>query len=280
MVETVSLPVVDYLVEQQLAEQPPPHVEQTNGQSVSELISYLGKLGLEQTHVAKVISLLKATHGDGAGQMTAPAETRQTVSRQEPSQFQQSTGLERAVLPGGEPLKAPQPRQPAAAIGKKAITLYVAEEQHILKEAYQSFFSDYSGIEVMATSSDTSAESLVDAASSLAPDVMLVGLKSIQRDTVEKLEILRDACPKIGLVLLFAFYDDQGITALREFSRDASAGRAYLLKHTIDSGEQLTQAISSVAEGRVIIDPTVMEALIGTGDSQSGILRDLSPKAL
>lgn len=35
-----------------------------------------------------------------------------------------------------------------------------------------------------------------------------------------------------------------------------------------------------MAEGRVIIDPTVMEALIGTGDAQSGILRDLSPKAL
>ena len=252
----------------------------TNGQLVSELVSYLSKLGLEDAHVAKVISLLKATHGEGAELGTAPAGARQNISRQETSQSAQPTRLDQASQPDGESLKAPQAGRPTTAAGKKTITLYVAEEQEILKVAYQSFFSANLGIEVLASSGDTSAQSLVDAATNLEPDVMLIGFKAVQRDTVERLEILRDACPRVPLVLLFAFYDDQGISALRDFSRDTSAGRAYLLKHTIDNVEQLTQAIHSVAEGRVIIDPTVMEALIGTGDAQSGILRDLSPKAL
>ena len=84
----------------------------------------------------------------------------------------------------------------------------------------------------------------------------------------------------MGVVLLFAFYDTQGIKALREFSRDVSVGRAYLLKHTIDTVDQLNHTISSVAEGRMIVDPTVMEELIKTGDAQNEMLRDLSPRAL
>ena len=82
MVETLSLPVVDYLIEQQLAEQAATPTTQNKGQPVSELISYLGKLGLEDTHVSKVISLLKATHGDGPEQRTAPADSQKNISQQ------------------------------------------------------------------------------------------------------------------------------------------------------------------------------------------------------
>ncbi len=57
-------------------------------------------------------------------------------------------------------------------------------------------------------------------------------------------------------------------------------GRAYLLKHTIDTVDQFTHAITSVAEGRMIVDPTVMEELLKNGDSQNSMLRELSPRAL
>jgi len=57
-------------------------------------------------------------------------------------------------------------------------------------------------------------------------------------------------------------------------------GCAYLLKHTIDTVDQLTQVICSVAEGRVILDPAVMEGLIATGDAHGSFLKDLSPREL
>ena len=44
--------------------------------------------------------------------------------------------------------------------------------------------------------------------------------------------------------------------------------------------ETRTNAISSVAEGRMIVDPMVMEELIKNGDTQNGMLRELSPRAL
>ena len=107
-----------------------------------------------------------------------------------------------------------------------------------------------------------------------------MGFKILQPTTVEKLETIREGCPEAALVLLSASYDVKGIKALREFTRGAAVGCAYLLKHTIDTVAQLTHMIHSVAEGRIILDPAVMEGLITSGDSESTFLKDLTPREL
>ena len=163
---------------------------------------------------------------------------------------------------------------------QKTISLFLAEEQQILKEAYISFFQDQRSVNILGTSDDTSSETLVAAVKAHNPDAILLGVKSVQKDTIQKLDDLRQACPNIGIVLLFSFYDAQGIKALREFSKETLSGCAYLLKHTVDTVEQLTQVIFSVVEGRIIIDPMVMEGLIKTGDGHGAFLRDLSPREL
>ena len=109
---------------------------------------------------------------------------------------------------------------------QKTITLFLAEEQQILKEAYISFFQDQRSIEILGTSDDTSSETLVSAVKAHNPDAILLGIKSVQKDTIQKLEDLRQACPSIGIVLLFSFYDTQGIKALREFSKETHSGCA------------------------------------------------------
>ena len=161
---------------------------------------------------------------------------------------------------------------------KEHVRLYLAEEQQILREAYQSFFLPHPGLEVVGISGDTSADALVTAVSTLKPDVLLMGIKVLQPSTVEKLEAVRESSPKVSIVLLSASYDVKGIKALRQFSRGTSAGCAYLLKHTIDTVEQLTQVIHAVAQGRIIVDPLVMEGLIATTDSTASYLKDLSPR--
>ena len=130
---------------------------------------------------------------------------------------------------------------------KGTIGLFLAEEQQILREAYQSVFNAQSNIELLGSTADTSTDFLAGMVQALKPDVIILGVKAVQPCTVEKLEALREACPQMGLVLLLAMYDGQGIKALREFSRDSSTGCAYLLKHTIDTVEHLTQVVSSVA---------------------------------
>ncbi|MEE8519484.1 MAG: response regulator transcription factor [Dehalococcoidia bacterium] len=184
----------------------------------------------------------------------------------------------------GDP-QSSNPTQPTlevfggAALGT-GLRLYIAEEQQILREAYQAFFLPHPTIEVVGTSGDTSIESLVGAAVTLQPTVMLLGFKLLQAATVERLSKIREAEPGIALALLSASYDVKGIKALREFSRGAAGGCAYLLKHTIDTVDQLTQVIQSVSEGRIILDPAVMEGLITSLDAKSTFLKDLSPREL
>jgi DNA-binding NarL/FixJ family response regulator len=164
--------------------------------------------------------------------------------------------------------------------GRDAIRLYIAEEQQILREAYQSFFMSRPDIEVVGSSGDTTGDSLVRAALALRPQVMLLGFKLLQPAAVERLEILRESCPDTAIVLLSAYYDVKGIKALREFSRGASVGCAYLLKHTIDTVDQLIQVVLSVAEGRIILDPAVMEGLITSAESRATFLKELTPREM
>ena len=84
----------------------------------------------------------------------------------------------------------------------------------------------------------------------------------------------------MSIVLLFAFYDAQGIKALRGYPQRSSLGRAYLLKHTIDTVDQLIQVVCPVAQWRIIVDPMVMDGLINSADANGSLLSDLSPREL
>ncbi len=160
------------------------------------------------------------------------------------------------------------------------LKLYIAEEQQILREAYQSFFLPHPSFEVVGTSGDTSVDALMGAAAALRPNVILLGIKILHAETVEKLVRVRESNPDIAVALLSASYDVKGIKALREFSRGASVGCAYLLKHTIDTVDQLVQVVQAVSEGRIILDPSVMEGLITSIDPKASFLKDLSPREL
>ncbi len=160
------------------------------------------------------------------------------------------------------------------------LRIYISEEQQMLREAYNAFFSPQPDMEVVGSSGDTATASLGTVAATLKPDVMLLGFKILQPTTVEKLETIREGCPSIALVVLSAYYDVKGIKALREFSRGGGVGCAYLLKHNVDTVEQLTQVIYSVAEGRIIVDPAVMEGLIASAEAKAALLKELTPREL
>ena len=243
---------------------------------MSELATYLGKLGLGDEHLAKVISLMQATSG-----AAIPVESHE----ESPADAQPAPDAEGS--PSSESPLSNNFSQPVRSTPKVpdspqtgAVTLFLAEEQQILLQAFRSFFDGQPTVDLLGSSGDTSSEALIQAAEEMCPKVMLLGVKALRPSTVEILESLRDACPDLAIVLLFAFYDSKGIKALREYSRDVSVGRAYLLKHTIDTVDQLTHAITSVAEGRMIVDPMVMEELIKNGDTHSRMLQELSPRAL
>ena len=215
---------------------------------VAGLAGYLAKLGLADGELDQMITML------------------QSERREDPPEATSRNG----------PMVAQNPEdRPDGTLG-----LFLAEEQQILRDAYHSVFSTQPNIEMLGSTGDMSTDFLAGMVQALKPDVVILGVKAVHRCTVEMLGVLRETCPQMGLVLLLAMYDGQGIKALREFFRDSSSGCAYLLKHTIDTVEQLTQVVCSVAEGRIIVDPMVMDGLINSGDADSRLLAQLSPREL
>ena len=148
------------------------------------------------------------------------------------------------------------------------------------REAYLALLQDRPGIELTGASGDTAADSLLAAALGSKPQVMLLGFKTLDATTVDRLHTIREKCPNIAMVVLSARYDVKGIKALREFSRATSAGCAYLLKHTIDTVEQFAQMIYSAADGRIILDPVVMDGMIASQDPNAAFLKELTPREM
>ena len=74
--------------------------------------------------------------------------------------------------------------------------------------------------------------------------------------------------------------DDIRYLALREYSRDVSFGRAYLLKHNIDTADQLGKVVQGFAQRRIIVDPEIMEDLVDSATQESQLLLALSPKEM
>ena len=192
----------------------------------------------------------------------------------------QSEGLLTGTVPdevAGDTLFPEPPPIPTAG---PTVKLYIAEEHRVLKEAYRSFFNYHPSFQMLGLSEDTSGEGLCAALTEQKPDVLMIGLTNANMTMVHKLDSIRSICPEVAVVLLFALYDSQGIKLLREYSNNANGGYAYLLKHNIDIADQLAQVVGAVAQGRIIVDPEIVEELVDDTTGEHKVLAALSPKEL
>lgn len=163
---------------------------------------------------------------------------------------------------------------------KNKVRLYIVEEQEVFRQAYKAFFPAHQKIELMGIIDNEKIELTIAALKMLRINTLLLGSKKLTPEAVEKLEIIRDNDDEVGIVYLSSYYDLKGIKRLREFTKRGARGCAYLLKQSLDSMNQLAEVIMSAADGRVILDPVVMEGLIDTGETNSTILKELTTREL
>jgi len=84
--------------------------------------------------------------------------------------------------------------------------------------------------------------------------------------------------PSIGVVVLSQYAEPAYALQLLE---GGSEGRAYLLKERVSQPEQLLAAIHDVAAGGSVVDPKVVEVLVGAGArKKESPLDRLTPREL
>ena len=154
---------------------------------------------------------------------------------------------------------------------------HLGDEERSGPDVFQSYFAQYQELEVAGVTEDTDRESLNATVSSIFPDIVLMGTKSVRPATVEKMKTIRATKPEAVIVLLADHYDPEGIEALRGFSREAPAGYAYLSSDILEKRDQLTDAIAMAAAGRIIVDRTVMAELLDPVDTKPTLFASLEP---
>jgi len=157
------------------------------------------------------------------------------------------------------------------------IRIVLAEDHYLVREGVRGLLASQPDLEVVAACADL--DSLLAAVEAEHPDVGVTDIRMPPGNSDEGIQAaarLRTSDPDVGVVVLSQYATPTYALALLE---SGSEGRSYLLKERIQDVEQLASAMRAVAEGGSVIDPKVVEALVGeTTRSEESPLGQLTPR--
>jgi DNA-binding NarL/FixJ family response regulator len=142
-----------------------------------------------------------------------------------------------------------------------AIRVLVGEDNLIAREGITRVLETIADIDLVDSCPDL--PTLRQAVETVRPDVVLTDIRMPPSHTDEGIRLageLRSSHPEVGVVVLSQHAEPLYATALFEQGAD---GRAYLLKERLADRNELVRAVREVADGRSVIDPRVVEQLLG-----------------
>ena len=141
------------------------------------------------------------------------------------------------------------------------IRVLAADDQRVVREGLALVLGLLPGVEVVGTAAD--GDEAIELAHRLNPDVVLMDLRMPRRDGVAAIQVLREQCPQIKVIVLTTYADDRSVLdALR------AGARGYLTKDA--GGEQIDQALRDVLDDRSVLDPAVQHHVVAAIAAASG----------
>jgi DNA-binding NarL/FixJ family response regulator len=156
------------------------------------------------------------------------------------------------------------------------IRVVIVDDQEVVREAFGMLLASDPTVDLVGAFGD--GETAVKMVPVIAPDVVIMDVKMPGMNGIEAAEKIREACPRVGIILLSAYDDSEYI---REFLKDDPRGKSYLLKHTLGKMDELIRTIHDVASGRTVLDPIMVEKLTSQkGISEGSPLASLTKREL
>jgi DNA-binding NarL/FixJ family response regulator len=138
-------------------------------------------------------------------------------------------------------------------------TVVIAEDAFIVREGVRMLLEE-AGYDLKAAVE--SYDELIDAVETHSPDVVITDIRMPPTRTDEGVQAarqIRESHPGTGVVVLSQYVEPEYATKLFEAGAD---GLAYLLKERLGDLDQFEHAIDEVRNGRSVIDPRVVDALV------------------
>ena len=135
----------------------------------------------------------------------------------------------------------------------------IADDAMLIREGTARLLQD-AGVQVVGTADD--ARKLLQIVAHEHPDVAIIDIKMPPTHTDEGLvaaEQIRGSHPQVGVLVLSQYLESRYATRLLERHPEASG---YLLKERVSDIGALKDAITRIAEGECVLDPTIVARLI------------------
>jgi DNA-binding NarL/FixJ family response regulator len=142
-----------------------------------------------------------------------------------------------------------------------SVRVVLAEDNALLRQGVEKLIAQQDGMDLVGTADDLPG--LLALVEEVEPAVVVTDIRMPPTGTDEGIQAaahLRMHRPDIGVVVLSQYANPEYALALLS---DGSARRAYLLKESIAGVDELVTAIRTVAEGGSVVDPAVVDALVG-----------------
>jgi two-component system, NarL family, nitrate/nitrite response regulator NarL len=143
-----------------------------------------------------------------------------------------------------------------------SLKLYVAEEQELYHQIYQSSFSEDKSISLLGIPSKWDEQTLPETLMTLQPDVLILGIKTLDDAVCQKIVHLIDSCPNLRPVILLTGFGTEESKSLRRLIQKCRRGISIYLKQSLDNHKQLQDIVHSVNRGQVILDPVVANSIL------------------
>jgi len=153
------------------------------------------------------------------------------------------------------------------------VTVVHVNDSLLVGQGLASLLGDQPGIAILRRV-DT-AEEMVRAVDELSPEVVVLSVASGASDalaTISAARSLRGAHHELGLVVIADAGDGLAVTLLR----DGASRIGFLLRDNVADVSAVVSAITEVAAGRTVLDPTVVNDLVRRGDAPG--IDDLTPR--
>jgi DNA-binding NarL/FixJ family response regulator len=141
------------------------------------------------------------------------------------------------------------------------LRIVLGEDSYLAREGIMRALEDVDAVDVVATCADL--DELRSAIDGLQPDVVLTDIRMPPTNTDEGIRLageLRRSHPEMGVVVLSQHADPLYAVSLFE---DGSDRRGYLLKERLKDEGELSRALHEVADGGSVVDPYIVERLVG-----------------
>ncbi|HHS96527.1 MAG TPA: response regulator transcription factor [Chloroflexi bacterium] len=135
----------------------------------------------------------------------------------------------------------------------ETIRVLLVDDQRLMREGLRTLLELEPDLEVVGEAGD--GEASLEAYAALRPDVVLMDVRMPGMDGVEATRRLRERWPEARVIILTTFDDDAYV-----FEGLRAGALGYLLKDV--SGEELAEAVRTVAAGGALIQPSVARKVV------------------